>query len=433
MVAATGGAMDPAELDRLRAALADQLMADGYLGDKSVEAAFRAVPRHMFVPHVTPVRAYRNDAIKISDTSSSSQPSIMAAMLEQLALEPGMRVLEIGAGSGYNAALMANIAGSGGHVVTVDISPDLVDTAREYLSAAEVTGVEVVCGDGARGYESGAPYDRVILTVGARDIAPAWRDQLAPGGTLVLPLALRSGVQKAVAFTKCQDLLKSTSVIDCGFMMLQGPSAGSESVVQLGSVPSLSLSVDEATSIDPNAWYELLRGPHVDVRTGILVSISEVWRSLSMWLALRRPDFCSLSAWGDAVDEQIVPPLLTQSGEWKSAHTVGLIGQGEVCVLAEPMTEQSDGSSICGNNNQFELRVRQYGHGGEPATRLVADIEAWDQFGRPGAEKLRITAHPPTADPAVSGTDVVLRKRSSTLVASWHGLDRAGADPNDRH
>lgn len=423
MEAVISGGADAVELDRSRAALVDKLVSDGYIRSELVEAAFRAIPRHLFVPHVPVARAYDNEAIKISDTSSSSQPSIMAAMLEQLALEPGMRVLEIGAGSGYNAALMAHIVGPVGHVVTVDISAELVQAAREHLRAADAAEVEIIYGDGALGYDPGAPYDRVILTVGARDITPAWRNQLKPGGLLVLPLALRGDVQKAVALMKHPDRFESTSVIDCGFMMLQGPHAESDSVMQLGSVPGLSLSVDDSTSVDPDAVYALLRGPHIDVSSGVTVSTSEVWRCLSPWLALRQLAFCSLSAWGDAVDEQIVPPLLTQSGEWKAAHTAGLVGRDELCALALPVTERGDSSSLCGNE-KFDLIVRRYGHRSALADRMIVDIRAWDELGRPGMERLEITVHPSMTNPAVTGTQMVLHKRWSTLIFGLRDLEQ---------
>jgi protein-L-isoaspartate(D-aspartate) O-methyltransferase len=88
-------------------------------------------------------------------------------------LAPGQRVLEIGAGTGYNAALMAHIVGGSGEVVTVDIERDLVDAARDHLEAAGFGRVRVVLGDGGDGHPGGAPYDRIILTVGAWDVAPA--------------------------------------------------------------------------------------------------------------------------------------------------------------------------------------------------------------------------------------------------------------------
>lgn len=117
----------PGEAYERQQALVDKLIRDGNLTDPRVEAAFRAVPRHLFLPDLTLEEAYRDDAIptkRLPDgevVSSSSQPAIMAIMLEQLALEPGQRVLEIGAGTGYNAALIAFILGETGQVIAIDI------------------------------------------------------------------------------------------------------------------------------------------------------------------------------------------------------------------------------------------------------------------------------------------------------------------------
>lgn len=165
-------------IPQLHHALVDQLIKNGAISTAAVEAAFRAVARHLFLPHVPPEHVYQDQAIptKYEDgraTSSSSQPSITAIMLEQLALTPGRRVLEIGAGTGYNAALMAHIVGDTGHVVTVDVEADLVTQAQEHLTTGGFSRVTVVQGDGAFGYPPGAPYDCIILTVGAWDIAPA--------------------------------------------------------------------------------------------------------------------------------------------------------------------------------------------------------------------------------------------------------------------
>src|SRR6478672_1795152 len=136
--------MKPDEATRLRVALIETLGREGVLHDAAVRAALLDVPRHLFLPNEPLERAYANDAIatKFADgvsISSASQPSIVALMLEQLALAPGMSVLEIGAGTGYNAALLSRLVGRSGHVTTVDIDADITDTAREHLASAGIT------------------------------------------------------------------------------------------------------------------------------------------------------------------------------------------------------------------------------------------------------------------------------------------------------
>ncbi|PJF48900.1 MAG: methyltransferase, FxLD system [Candidatus Thermofonsia Clade 3 bacterium] len=221
--------IDSPEAIRLRNAMVDRLVRDGYVRRASVEAAFRATPRHRFVPRIPLREAYADRAIVTKQAtgrpvSSISQPAMIAIMLEQLALPHGRRVLEIGTGTGYTAALMAHIVGESGRVVTVDIDEDLVAGAQANLAAAGCAGrVRVICGDGADGWPDGAPYDRIILAVGATDIAPAWRAQLQPDGRLVLPLDFRNtGAQFCIAFDAAADHLIARSFEPCGFIRLRG-------------------------------------------------------------------------------------------------------------------------------------------------------------------------------------------------------------------
>src|SRR4030081_3739803 len=158
------------------------LQETGVLTDPAVAAAFRATPRHHFLPGRRLSYVYEDTAIptktddKGAAVSSSSQPAIMALMLQQLGLEPGQRVLEIGAGTGYNAALMARLVSPKGAVYTLDIDEELGAQARANLAAAGVENVRVVDADGAAGWPEAAPFDRVIVTASADDLAPAWRD-----------------------------------------------------------------------------------------------------------------------------------------------------------------------------------------------------------------------------------------------------------------
>ncbi|CAN5895888.1 hypothetical protein BH23ACT8_BH23ACT8_20240 [soil metagenome] len=217
---------------RLHRELVDQLVGSGAITDPRVEEAFRAVPRQVFLPGVPAERAYADEAIVTRrdaqgrPISSSSQPTIMALMLGQLGVRPGHRVLEVGAGTGYHAALLARLALHDGRVTTVDLDREITAEAQRRLRDAGVRGVRVRTGDGWDGWPADAPFDRVIATVGVDDVAPAWAAQLAPGGRIVAPLWLRGGFQITVALEPRDDCLVAASVLGCGFMRLRGPHAG---------------------------------------------------------------------------------------------------------------------------------------------------------------------------------------------------------------
>lgn len=182
---------DPEGWRQAAAALVAELRRRGFLGSDHVAAALLAVPRHRFVGGADPAAAYRDDALPTlyrggEVLSTSSAPGVVALMAERLELAEGMRVLEVGTGTGYNAAVLACLVGRRGRVVTLEIEPELCAAATANL--ADWPQVEVVCADGAGGYPDGAPYDRVAVTAAVTEIPCAWVEQLRPGGLLVAPL-----------------------------------------------------------------------------------------------------------------------------------------------------------------------------------------------------------------------------------------------------
>lgn len=272
-----------------------------------VERALRAVPRHVFVPGADVETAYSDEAI-VTHTdaggmpiSSSSQPAIVATMLTQLGVAPGDRVLEVGAGTGYNAALLAEMAGADGAVTTVDLDPEVAAEARAHLAAAGFGQVEVIAGDGWAGQRPGAPYDRIIATVGVWDISPAWIEQLDVCGILVVPLWLRAGVQVSVALRRDGRGLTTMSVKPCGFMRLRGAGAGPESYVA------------------GNGWSASLDGPDPDIvpalsrllaDTPAVGDLPELDRGWFVGLALANPDVIQIVLQDPARGPVSAPGLL---------------------------------------------------------------------------------------------------------------------------
>jgi protein-L-isoaspartate(D-aspartate) O-methyltransferase len=292
--------------------LVEDLTSKGLLDNPRLRAAFQAIRREHFLPRVALERVYRDDAVTTQTgpggmtTSSSSQPSIMALMLAQLDPQPGDRVLEIGAGTGYNAALLAHLVGPGGQVTTIDIDPAITQAAQANLDRAgadanQAAEVEVRTGDGWLGGADRAPFDRVQATVGVWDLAPAWADQLAPTGTLVAPLWLRAGVHVTAAFTRPagDGRLRSDHVAGCDFVRLRGPHAGPADVVEVQ--PGLLATVDHVD----DAHLALLR--RLLATTPVREAAPPIPKGMGWFarLALDEPGAIQLLAPGDEDQEEL--------------------------------------------------------------------------------------------------------------------------------
>ncbi len=172
------------------------------IGDQRVLRAMDQVPRENFVAPDYADAAYADQALPIDCGQTISQPYVVAYMTEQLAIEPRHRVLEIGTGSGYQAAVLSRLARE---VVTVERYRTLADTARSRLHTLGYDNVTMVMGDGLSGHPPLAPYDRVIVTAAAEDIPEPLVAQLAEGGVMLLPLGPHGGAQRIVKLTKSAD------------------------------------------------------------------------------------------------------------------------------------------------------------------------------------------------------------------------------------
>jgi protein-L-isoaspartate(D-aspartate) O-methyltransferase len=172
--------------------------------------------------------AIRDPRVASSDpnvTSTISAPRIVAAMLHLLDVSAGMSVLEIGAGSGYNAALLGALVGPEGRVTSMDIDESLVDEAAQRLAGAGCDNVRVVAGDGYGGFAARAPYDRIVATVGCVDLAPGWLAQLAPGGFCLLPLQ-HGRMHPLTRIEPGPEGVRAAVLGRAGFVAIQGHQAG---------------------------------------------------------------------------------------------------------------------------------------------------------------------------------------------------------------
>ncbi len=196
----------------------EQLAARGIV-DARVLGAMRRVPRDAFVPESARHDAYADRALPIGSGQTISQPFMVAAMTEALRLTGSERVLEVGTGSGYQAAVLAEIARE---VVTIERVPLLAESARARLAALGYTNVDVVVGDGTLGWPAAAPYDAMLVAAGAPRAPATLTAQLAPeGGRLVIPIGPREQ-QWLTAITRDGDRLVETRSIGCVFVPLVG-------------------------------------------------------------------------------------------------------------------------------------------------------------------------------------------------------------------
>lgn len=173
------------EFEAQRNRLIEELRFQGI--SQRVLAAMRRVPRHLFIPESEWKHAYADYPLPIGWGQTISAPHMVAIMCDLLDIHDGMKVLEIGAGSGYHAAVMAVLAGSG-HVYAVEVIEGLAKFARENLKKAGITNVTVITGDGSLGLPEYAPYDRINVACAAPDVPDTLTDQLNSGGKLIIPV-----------------------------------------------------------------------------------------------------------------------------------------------------------------------------------------------------------------------------------------------------
>ncbi|MFF4988267.1 methyltransferase, FxLD system [Streptosporangium saharense] len=388
----------------LRAAMVRELRDQGVIRSEAVVAAFTAVPRHLFTPGESLEVAYGVDnvpVVKRGDNglalSSVSAPHLQALMLEAAEITAGMRVCEIGSG-GYNAALVAELVGDGGHVTTVDIDPDIVGRARAFLDEAGYHRVNVVLADAEGGVPDAAPFDRIIVTAGSWDIPPAWIDQLADDGRIVVPLRLR-GTTRWIAFDRDRSgSLTSRDYGLCSFVPFQGIGSHSERNVTVDDGVVLRLD-DENLKVDPEALRRALHLPRIERWSGATFDMPD---EQMLFLLTNEPDMALLHAEQKIVDRWLLArPVLT--------GVPALIGgDGFAYRAARPN----------GATGGYESGVYAHGPSAEDlAARYVELLCQWAaNHHRRGAASIRYVPRSVAPPPPASG---VIPKRHGTVVVTW--------------
>ncbi len=176
------------ELKKQKESLINNLIETGVLKTPRIIKAFKKISRHLFVRKDYIRHAYDDMPLPTFRSQTISQPYTIAVMTEALNPKPGDKVLEIGAGSGYQAALLGYCVGSKGKIITVELEPDLVEFAKKNIKKVKLKNVKVIQGDGKRGYEKESPYDKCIITAACKEIPEPVVEQVKVGGRIVAPV-----------------------------------------------------------------------------------------------------------------------------------------------------------------------------------------------------------------------------------------------------
>ncbi len=209
-------------LEDQRRRLVESLRKRGYVTTRAVEEAMLRVPREQFLPAGIREEAYVDTPLQIGEGQTISAPHMVAIMAENLILSPGLQVLEVGAGSGYHAAVCAEVVAPDGHVWTMERISSLAAFAENNLKKTGYSNlVTVVFGDGSRGLPEHAPYDRIFVAAGAPDIPRPLTDQLKDGGKLLVPVGGRY-YQDLIRVTRNGSKLSKENLGGCVFVPLIG-------------------------------------------------------------------------------------------------------------------------------------------------------------------------------------------------------------------
>jgi protein-L-isoaspartate(D-aspartate) O-methyltransferase len=391
----------------LRRAMVTTLRNEGLITTDSVAAAMNAVPRHAFAPGEPLEKVYQTNTTLVPkidadgrQTSVVSASHIQAIQLEQADIRAGMNVLEIGSG-GYNAALIAELVGPTGSATTVDIDADIVDRARAGLSRAGYDQVNVVLADAEHGVPQHAPYDRIIVTVGAWDIPPAWLDQLTPTGRIVVPLRF-AGITRLIAFDRNPGTpaLTASNYRLGSFVPMQGDGAATEQLIAVTPDIGLRLDQQSTTTFDVPALRKALNSPPVESWSGTPFDMPD---ELELFLLTSGPELPMLHAAQPAVDQGVVNRTVRNG-------TPALVRGGSFAYRVK----RENAQTVSG----YETGVVAHGPEAEQiGSELLAMIRNWASgHYRRGAA--HVTYYPNTVDTRdVTGWHTT--KRHGVLTVAW--------------
>ncbi|MDX2141686.1 MAG: methyltransferase domain-containing protein [Chloroflexota bacterium] len=242
--------------------LVARLKRSGVPMDSALEAALIAVQRHQFLPGVPLAQAYADASVPLKHDAvgmveiASTQPGMTARMLMQLRLRPGQNVLQVGAGSGYTAALIQQIVGDEGRVTAIELDPAVAQTAMDNFQRTLMGRVLVVQGDAVQGYAPRANYDRILVNASVWDVPDAWIRQLMPDGVMVAPMWL-DALQYSAAFTLGENnSLYSKDNVPCSFVPLRGSAQGPRTTLRIGG--SSLVLIGDTTRLDSAALHTLM-------------------------------------------------------------------------------------------------------------------------------------------------------------------------------
>lgn len=205
------------EVIGIHAELSEELIGRAQL-DPRVMAAMEEVPRHLFVPEPLRTLAYQDTPLPIGFEKTISQPFIVALMTDLLAVEPSSRVLEVGTGLGYQAAVLSRLVA---HVWTIEIIEELAQSAESRLAALGYGNVTIRIGDGTSGWAEYAPFDRILVAAGAEDVPAALLEQLAPGGRMVIPTGPQDRQQLTLILKGPTGTVRPTAIMPVRFGALE--------------------------------------------------------------------------------------------------------------------------------------------------------------------------------------------------------------------